>query len=145
MIENYKKYKLKDIAKYERAKKGTIYPIGSTIIQISASKGEVEYLEDDMEVVEGKYAVVIPDKNINKRYFNIVVNKNIKRFFMKYQSGLNIQIKDIGEIVIELHERDIQDTIAAHFEAIEGDERAIIREIGIMTTLKNRFLRDLFI
>ncbi len=140
-----KKYKLKDIAKFERAKKGKVYSKGSTLIQISASKGEVEYLEKVTEVTEGKYAIVMPDKEINPKYFNIVVEKNIEHFRAKYQAGLNIQIKDIGKMIIELHDREAQDIIASHIEMIESEEKTTSTEIHILNTLKSRFLRDLFV
>ena len=53
----YETMKLGDIAEWERAKKGFVYPAGCTIIQVSATKGEVHYLTKKSEV-EPKYVVV---------------------------------------------------------------------------------------
>lgn len=135
-------YKLPEVAIIERAKKEKVYPKGSTLIQVSATQGNVEYLKEDSEV-DGKFAVVIPDKKINAKYLNIMVNRNIERFLSQYQSGLNIQIADLKHMEIELHEK--QDEIARNIEIIENEESRIEKEIEMMQTTKNRFLRDLLI
>ena len=71
-IKNYKQLKLEDVAKYERVKDGKMYPKGSTLVRVSATTGEVEYLEKEGRV-DRKYAVIIPNKEINPKYFNIVI------------------------------------------------------------------------
>lgn len=143
-IKNYKRLKLEDVATYERAKEDKIYKNGSTLIQLSATSGEVEYLEKDGEV-DRKYAVVIPNKEINPKYFNIVVKRNIEHFRSKYQAGMNIQIDDIKHIDIQLHNRETQDMIASHLETLEQEEENIRKEINLFKTTKSRFTRDLFV
>lgn len=143
-INNYKNLKLKDVAEYERAKEGVVYPKGTTLIQLSATSGQVEYLKETGEV-ERKYAVVTPNKEINTKYFNIVVKRNIDRFISKYQAGMNIQIDDVKHIDIQLHNRDTQDMIASHIEMLESEEETTRKEIEILTTTKSRFLKDLLL
>lgn len=143
-IKNYKRLKLEDVATYERAKEDKIYKNGSTLIQLSATSGEVEYLEKDGEV-DRKYAVAIPNKEINPKYFNIVVKRNIEHFRSKYQAGMNIQIDDIKHIDIQLHNRETQDMIASHLETLEQEEENIRKEINLFKTTKSRFTRDLFV
>ena len=58
-INDYKQVKLIDIAKIERAKKGIVYDKGTILIQVSATDGQVLYLEVVSEI-STKYAVVIP-------------------------------------------------------------------------------------
>lgn len=134
--------KLPEVANIERAKSGKIYPKGSTLIQVSATQGNVEYLKKDSEV-DGKFAVVVPNKKINPKYLNIMVNRNVERFLSQYQSGLNIQIADLKHMEIEIHEK--QDEIARNIEIIEREEEKIEKEIEILQTTKSRFLRDLLI
>ena len=135
-------YKLPEVATIERAKKGKIYPKNSTLIQVSATQGNVEYLKEDSEV-DGKFAVITPNNRINPKYLNIMVNRNIGRFLSRYQSGLNIQIADLKHMEIEIHEK--QDEIARNIEIIEREEEKIEKEIEILQTTKSRFLRDLLI
>lgn len=143
-IKNYKNLKLIDVAKWERSKEGKIYPKGCTLIQVSATKGEVGYLNKKGEV-EGKYAVVEPNKNINPKYLNIVIERNIGHFLSKYQAGLNIQIDDLKHLDIELHNKPTQDMIADHVTIMEREAENVTKEIEILQTTKNRFLRDLLI
>lgn len=143
-IKEYKNLKLQDVATWERAREGKIYSEGSTLIQISATKGDVKYLEEEGEV-DKKYAVVIPNKNINSKYLNIVIKRNIQHFISKYQAGLNIQINDLKHIDIQLHNRETQNMIANHTKIMEAEEKNIDKEIEILETIKSRLLRDLFI
>lgn len=143
-MTNYKEFKLGDVAKYERSRENKVYPKKSTLIQLSATSGQVDYLEEDREV-ERKYAVATPNKEINPKYFNIVVKRNIEHFRSKYQAGMNIQINDIKNIPIQLHDRKTQDAIAEYVEAIEREERNVQKEIDLYKTTKKRFLTDLFI
>lgn len=134
--------KLPEVANIERAKSGKIYPKGSTLIQISATQGNVEYLKGDSEV-DGRFAVITPNNRINPKYLNIMINRNIGRFLSQYQSGLNIQIADLKHMEIEIHEK--QDEIARNIEIIEREEERIEKEIEILQTIKSRSLRDLLI
>lgn len=142
-MDNYKELRLKDVAKYERAKEGQIYPKSCSLIQVSATNGQVEYLEESREV-EGKYVVVTPNKDINPRYLNIVIKRNIKHFLSKYQAGMNIQMDDIKRIPIQLHDRKTQDMIAKHIEIMEQEEKNVNNKIESFKLTKSRFLKDLF-
>lgn len=143
-IRNYKETKLGKVAEYERAKEGKVYSKGATLIQLSATSGQVEYLKEDGEV-DRKYVVVIPHKDINYKYFNIVVKRNIDCFISKYQAGINIQVDDIKHIDIQLHNRDTQDMIASYVESLEFEEDTTRKEIELLEITKRRFARDLFV
>lgn len=143
-INEYKNLKLIDVATFERAKEGTTYPKGVTLIQISATKGDIEYQKENGEV-DRKYAVILPNKNINPKYLNIVIKRNIQRFISKYQAGLNIQINDLKHIDIQLHNKATQDMIAEHVETMEQEEENIKNQINNYQTLKSRFLKDLMV
>ena len=54
--------KLPDVATYERAKKGKVYPKGCTLLQVSATKGQLVYLHED-QTVDSKYCVIEPDRD----------------------------------------------------------------------------------
>lgn len=140
----YETMKLGDIAKWERAKKGFVYPAGCTIIQVSATKGEVHYLTKKSEV-EPKYVVVFPVSNINSRYMNIIIEKNIEEFCLKYQTGLNIMVDAIQNIKMQLHGYDTQLAVVKMFEHIERKEIETNYEISALQDLKAEALSKMFI
>lgn len=118
--DNYKTVKLKEIATWERAQAGKIYPAGCTTIQISATRGQHEYLDEPREV-HTKEVVVQPDTSINPRYFFIVISKNMDRYLSSHQTGLNIKEKEIGEFPIELHDKETQAAIVQVFDWLDSE------------------------
>lgn len=138
-FNSYECVKLDDVAEYGRAKKGYVYPRGTSTLQISATKGQVGYLDAPGEV-KSKYVVIIPQSGINPRYFNIVLQKNIKHFMMKYKTGLNIKEKEVGRFPIELHNYETQEAVAKMFDFIDGEEKNLQAEIETMERMKNTFL-----
>ena len=141
---SYEEVKLGDVAEFERAKKGHIYPAGSSFIQVAASRGQVGYLFEK-STVETKNVVIIPQAVIDKFYFNIVLKKNIDEFMCKYATGINVQEKDIGNIPIQLHGFETQKAIAAAVR--EMDERCNEQENKIMklNEFKKTLLSEMFI
>lgn len=121
-LNTYEEVKLEDVAEYARAKKGKVYPAGTSTIQISATRGQIGYL-DKLSEVETKYVAIIPQAGINPKYFNIVMQKNVEEFIYKYGSGLNIQEKDVGKFPIQLHNSETQDAIAKALGYVEGQEQ----------------------
>ncbi len=141
-IKDYRNLKLKDVAMWEVSRKDKEYPKGCSLVQVSATKGEVEYLTESRKV-DRKYAVVIPNKDINPKYLNIVIKRNIDSFIAKYRAGLNIQMNDLKHLNIQLHNRETQNMIAKHVETLEREEENIKKEIQLYNTVKSRFLKDL--
>lgn len=94
--------KLTDIVDIEMAKKGKLYPAGSIKIQMSATRGQMFYLETEQEV-ESHYGVmtVKVDDVIPLYLFNILEGQ-VEDFLKKYQTGLNIttDIFDFWEVKI---------------------------------------------
>lgn len=136
--------KLKDIAHIERAKKGKIYPKYSTIIQISATKGQVEYTEYKSEL-ESKYAVILPRENYPPLYLYSMIETFMPEFYNKYADGLNIKLHDIEEMRVQLCTEDkmqeIHDFIFESSKLLEQIER----KIDALQDLKKEQLDALFI
>lgn|SRR5699024_903009 len=136
--------KLKDIAHIERAKKGKIYPKYSTIIQISATKGQVEYTEHESEL-ESKYAVILPRENYPPLYLYSMIETFMPEFYNKYADGLNIKLHDIEEMRVQLCTEDkmqkIHDFILESSKLLEQVER----KIDALQGLKKEQLDALFI
>lgn len=138
-FNSYECVKLEDVAEYGRAKEGFVYPRGTSTLQISATKGQIDYLEVPREV-HTKEVAIIPQSGINPKYFNIVMQKNVEQFLLKYKTGLNIQEKEVGNFPIELHNPETQEAISKIFDFLDGEERQIQAEINTLETMKSTML-----
>ena len=116
-------FKLKQLATIERAIKGKVYKKGCMILQISASQGQFIYLDKDSSV-ESKYAVIIPNPDINSKYLYFSIKSNLEKYLLKVQQDLNITLESISELPVSFHiDKISQMKIAAIFETIEKIEK----------------------
>lgn len=143
-FNSYERVKLEDVAEFGRAKKGYVYPRGTSTLQISATNGQIGYLHEP-SVVEEKHVVIIPSAGIVPKYFNVVLQKNIDHFITKYKTGLNIQERDVGRFPIELHNFETQKVVAEMFEFIEQEEAIVKAEIEMTQRMKENFLNQMMI
>ena len=143
-FHSYEQVKLEDVAEYGRAKQGHIYPRGTTTLQISASRGQLDYLDYPREVAT-RYVVIIPQAGIHPRYFNYVMQKNIDAFMRKYVTGINIQENEVGQFPIEVHNTDTQEAIVKLSEYLDEQEQIIQGEIDAMTKLKSNLLNNMMV
>lgn len=140
----YETFELGEIAEIERAKKDKLYPKGSTLIQISATKGEVFILKEK-SIVDTKYAVIIPIAGVNHKYLNIVIDMSIDKFLNKYKTGLNIQFEDIRKMEVYLHDIDTQKAVVNIIEHIEKEMEIVSKEIETYNNIKNTMLSKMLI
>lgn len=124
--------RLLDIATVERAKAGKTYPSGSTLIQVSATQGQMRLLQEPSEV-ETKFAVIQPtDESVFPSYLYFVLEMVIPRFLARYQTTINIQVDVFKHLEFELHDdpetqREIGEVFAKLDERIADEQRAIDR------------------
>ena len=122
-LNDYKKVKLLDLVDIERAKKNKVYEKGNIIIQVSASKGQIFYLEEDTSV-ESQYIILnCKDNNItDTKYLYYVISSLLPKFLAKYQTGINIQPEVFNYMELVIHD-DIktQEHIAKIFDKIDED------------------------
>lgn len=122
-LKDYKKVKLLDLVNIERVKKNKIYKKGNIIIQVSASKGQIFYLEEDT-TVESKYIVLTckDNKIINTKYLYYIINDLLPEFLAKYQTGINIQPEVFNYMELIIHDdMKKQEHIANIFDKIDED------------------------
>lgn len=94
--------KLKHLAHIERAKAKKIYPKGSIVIQISATRGQTGLLKSTGEV-GSQYAVVICEHPLDRKFaFHYLKGIGVPRHFARVQEGLNVKLEDIGNIPIAI-------------------------------------------
>lgn len=135
---------LEDVAEFGRAKEGHVYPRGSSTIQISATNGQIDYLEYP-QTVESKHVVIIPQAGINPKYFNYVLQKNIDVFVRKFKTGLNIKEQEIGKFPVELHGSETQKAVAKMLNYVDEEERRRQEEVDALTELKKTLLNQMMV
>lgn len=137
-------FKLKQLATIERAIKGKIYKKGCTILQISASNGQFIYLDKDSNV-EAKYAVIIPNPDINSKYLYFSIKSNLEKYLLKVQQDLNITLESLFELPVIFHiDKISQMKIAAIFETIEKIEKLLQTIEELKKEEKKYLLKNMF-
>ena len=104
-LRNYKKVKLLDLVDIERVKKNKIYDKGNIIIQVSASRGQILYLNHDTTV--GNQYIVLTCKDnkiINTKYLYYIISDSLPEFLAKYQTGINIQPEVFKYLDLYIHD-----------------------------------------
>ena len=143
-FNSYKVIKLKEIAEIERAQEQVIYRKGCSTIQISATKGEIGFLDFD-SFVSSKNVVIIPNETIIPKYLNFILQKNISEFMTKYKCGLNIKKNDINEIEIELHDIETQKVVISLIENTDREIEEAKKELELFEKSKLYFLDEMFV
>ena len=141
-MKPYSVKKLSEVATISSVRKGDVYPKGSTLIQISASNGEVCYLESDSSV-DSKYAV-IQSLGLNDKYLNVILNKNISKFIHNYKQGLNISKHDLQYLPIEIVSDDLIEKLTNVIWLVNQQMDNIQSEIELLKELKKGFLQKMF-
>lgn len=128
----------------ERAKKGKIYPAGTVLIQLDATKGEVLRLLEN-ETVDTKYACLIPKENENAEYFFRVIEGTIDGFCETYQTGINLQFDVLKNYNVEYSKNE--DEQKSFCERISKLDDLINFEEGLIEGWQNTkkyFLEKMF-
>ncbi|MFR5750760.1 restriction endonuclease subunit S [Faecalibacillus intestinalis] len=145
-LKEHKKMNLLDLVDIERSKKNKLYPADSILIQLSATRGQMQYMNKSGPA-DAKYGVMmLKDKNINPRYLYFILNMNMGPFLNVYQTELNIVPEVFKFMDLEIHtDRQIQDKIAAMFDDLENIEISYQKEIAKWKDIKQFHLDNMFI
>lgn len=143
-LAKHKNVELLKIADIERSKKGKVYKKGSILIQLSATKGQMVYLEKDSEV-ESKYGILSVKDGINTKYLYYILTMTMPQFLSIYQTGLNIVPDVFKHMKIEVHtDRRVQDDIAKLFDKLDEIETKYQEEIMKWKDVKSYHLDNMF-
>ena len=136
-------YFLKDIAEIERARSGKIYPKGTSLVQISATRGQVVYLEEDSEV-EAHYATIIPAIDCEPRFLNLSIERAIPEFTRAYQTGLNIQIGAFDFMKVQLPHIRTQRVAVKFIKLFDLQFKRAELQIQLEKDVKKNMLHHMF-
>lgn len=143
-LSKHKRVKLLDIARIERSKKRKIYRQGSILIQLSATRGQMQYLNEDSEV-DSKYGVIEAVEGVNAKYLYYILNMTMADFLSVYQTGLNIVPDVFKHMKIEIHtEAETQKEIAMLFDKLEMVEQAYYEEMTKWKNVKSHHIDKMF-
>lgn len=134
---------LLDIATIERSKKDKTYKKGSILIQLSATKGQMIYLDDDTKV-DSKYGVfeVAKDK-VEPRYLYYVLKMSMPDFLTRYQTGLNIKPEIFDSFKVKVHRSlEVQKIIVKILDSFNVDLEE--KEIEKYKKIKEYHLDNMF-
>ena len=139
-----KQVNIYDVADFERSKKGKEYDEGSVLIQVSASKGQLVYL-DRKQTVDSKYGVFLP-KNINSKYLYCILEMMMTNFLKRYQTGLNINPEIFKHLNITIHpDKTTQAVIVYILESIQSGIDVSVRKYEEIKDVKQYHLDNMFI
>lgn len=144
-LTKYKHVRIKDICIWERAKKAKIYPEGSFCVQVSATKGQMEYLNEEKEV-ESKYCVfqVVSNKYL-PAYVYMIFKMNLPEYLRRAQTGLNIVPEIFNEYEIDLHTNiDTQHELVNTMRCIDTRIQEEERQVKAIQKLKKYHLQKMF-
>lgn len=139
-----RKVKLYDVATFERSKKDKIYPGGCTLIQVSATRGQMEYMGEP-GTVESKNGVIEP-KGIRGGYLFQVLGMVMPQFLERYQTGLNINPEIFKHLEFEIHEDEkTQQAVEEIMSGVQNNIESIQREIRDWKDVKKDSLDNMFV
>ena len=144
-LSKYQEIRIKDICRFERAKKGKMYQCGCWGVQVSATKGQTIYVRDSQEL-DSKYCIFeLLTNKYDSEYVYLVFRENLPRFLHRVQTGLNIVPEVFNDYVISLHDDRntqvaIRETVKQMQKRIDEEERTIKR----LQELKKYHLKGMF-
>lgn len=132
--------KIAEVAQFERANKSKTYEKGATLIQVSATRGDVLQLEED-GLVESKYVVVETKGQILPDYLFFAIKHAFPPFFHKWKTGLNLQVSNIAKLEIRFDDDiEVQKQFIQEIQAILKLKKAYEEEIKAYEDIK----KDMF-
>lgn len=138
-----------EIATVERTQKGRLYPTGTVYIQVSACKraGQDAWMISESEgPLEDKYAVVLPNIEINPKYLKLALEAVTPDWHRRYV-GTNINISmDAFKYLKIYYTPNIKEQleVVEAFSVVDKEIELIEKQIEAEKTVKKWFLRKLF-
>ena len=132
-----------ELANIERSS-GKIYPAGCTLIQVSATNGQVLYHAEEAEI-PAKYAVITANDKVLPKYLYHMISFQAGCFIHAIQTGLNIQMDTLSEMKLKIHtDLEKQAEIVKYLDVIEKMETSEEATIELLKQAKQTNLNEMF-
>ncbi|HEL1703663.1 TPA: restriction endonuclease subunit S [Streptococcus suis] len=136
--------KITELANIERSS-GKVYPAGCTLIQVSATKGQVLYHAEEAEI-PSHYAVFLPSDKVLPKYLYHAISFQAGRFIYTVQTGLNIQMGTLNEMKLKIHtDLEKQAEVVRYLDVIEKMEAKEEATIELLKQAKQTHLSEMFV
>lgn len=139
------RYRLPDLAKWERAKKGKEYPAGCTLLQVSASRGQLVYMDQPGQV-DSKYCVIQPDPaKVDPYFLHLAIDWEMPEFLAKEQTGINIQPECLMRFMVTIpDDRSEQERFAKAMKLTDAEIQEYEKQLAGIKGMKNFLINNLF-
>ena len=132
-----------ELANIERSS-GKVYPAGCTLIQVSATNGQVLYHIEEAEI-PAKHAVVTANDKVLPKYLYHMISFQAGRFIHTVQTRLNIQMDSLSEMKLKIHtDFQKQAEIVKYLDVIEKMEVSEETTIELLKQAKQTNLSEMF-
>lgn len=143
-LDCYDIVQITEIGSLERAKSQKTYEAGSTLIALSATRGQLEYLSET-GTVSSRYAVLTPLPKYNRKYIYISMQEAFPEFIHRVMTGINLQFENLKEMQISVHNRETQDYIVSQIEMVDAQMDMENIAIQAAKDIKKYFLDGMFV
>ena len=143
-FENWTYERLRDVFDIARCSKSKEYPKDTILIQVSATRGQVIYLDKAQYVDDGsKYATLTVKKQdkYNAKYLYYILENSMPDIVQKCKSGINLQMDELSGIKIPIHnDINTQNAIAVLYDTIVKCEEIEQRTVELLKQHKTEML-----
>jgi hypothetical protein len=143
-LGNWTYARLRDVFDIARCNKSKEYPKDTILVQVSATRGQVIYLDKAQRVEDGsKYATLTvkePDK-YNAKYLYYVLDLNMPDIVERCKSGINLQMDALSGEKIQIHrDMNTQNTIVTMLDVVVKCTEIEARTVELLRQHKEEML-----
>lgn len=136
---------LMDVCEFERSRKGKIYRAGTITIQVSATRGQMSFMETDGNVEPKDGAFAVTGKGIYPKYLYYVMRLAMPHFLERFQTGLNINPEIFKMMRLKVHtDQSTQKTIVNILDRFEMLDNAKEQATERLKDVKKYHLENMF-
>lgn len=135
---------LGEIATYERALTGKVYPAGTHYLQVSATNGQMGYLKE-AGTLESRYVAITRTIDVEPEYLDLIMEEAMPEFLHRHKTGLNLQMDEVGKMALRIHrDKEARDAITMMAKDADRAVEEQEKELAALEKLKNTMLGKLF-
>ena len=142
---NTKKINIYDICNIERAVAGKEYKAGTCFVKLSAVDESVGQIKEK-GIIESRYAVFEPKKEINVEYMFIAIERCFPEFLRRYRTTINLQFGTLKHFQIDWHDsEEVQKYVVKNIKAINEELKMIEEQIKLEKEQKKWYLKKMML
>lgn len=142
-FSNIKTVRLREVARIERAIEKE-YQTGTIFVALSATKGQIEFLESPTKGSSRWAAVTVTSDDLPE-YMYYAMQRGWLRFLHQAKTGINLQIDALSEFCFEMHlDKKAQRFIVSAMRLAEKAQQQEELEIAALKSIKKYYMNGMF-